>query len=297
MRSGVSDCTSTCRYNERGCANSPARSCALPPRIEHHYHHSGGVHAGGNAARLIAAWPQRSWAPSRRLSYRDGGVAADAGSSGTESFKPSGMADGPASLRFGSGQSHSRWPVSLASALKEGYATASNDTGHKGANASFVPGHPEKLRDFADRAVHEMAVKSKLIIAAFYGSGPKLSYWNGCSTGGRQGLMEAQRHPERFRRHRRRGSRKLLDAPDGGNRLGRTGGSQGSAGQYVGGKTIAAPRRRTPGLRRVGRRKGRTVLEDPTRCHFDPQVLQCKERPMGPECLTEPQVKAAPPNV
>ncbi len=87
---------------------------------------------------------------------------------------------------------------SLSSALKEGYATASNDTGHKGANASFTPGHPEKLRDFADRAVHEMAVESKVIIAAFYGTGPKLSYWNGCSTGGRQGLMEAQRHPEDF---------------------------------------------------------------------------------------------------
>jgi hypothetical protein len=84
----------------------------------------------------------------------------------------------------------------MASALKDGYAAASNDTGHKGngADASFALGHPEKLVDFAGRAVHEMVVKSKAIIGAFYGSVPKLSYWNGCSSGGRQGLTEAQRY-------------------------------------------------------------------------------------------------------
>ena len=56
-------------------------------------------------------------------------------------------------------------------------------------------GHPEKLVDFGYRAVHEMTVAAKAIIDAFYGTAPKLSYWNGCSTGGRQGLMEAQRFP------------------------------------------------------------------------------------------------------
>ncbi len=86
----------------------------------------------------------------------------------------------------------------LAAALREGYATASTDTGHADANASFAIGHPEKVIDFAYRAVHEMAVKSKAIIAAFYGHAPRLSYWTGCSTGGRQGLMEAQRYPEDF---------------------------------------------------------------------------------------------------
>jgi feruloyl esterase len=49
----------------------------------------------------------------------------------------------------------------MASALQEGYATASTDTGHSGANASFAIGHPERIIDFAYRAVHEMAVKSK----------------------------------------------------------------------------------------------------------------------------------------
>lgn len=86
----------------------------------------------------------------------------------------------------------------LAAGLQEGYATASTDTGHAGANASFAIGHPEKVVDFAYRAVHEMAVKSKAIIATFYGRAPRFSYFTGCSTGGRQGLMEAQRYPEDF---------------------------------------------------------------------------------------------------
>ena len=86
----------------------------------------------------------------------------------------------------------------MASALHEGYATASTDTGHKGGNANFATGHPEKLVDFAYRAVHESTVKSKAILTTFYDRAPKFSYWNGCSTGGRQGLMEAQRYPEDF---------------------------------------------------------------------------------------------------
>jgi feruloyl esterase len=86
----------------------------------------------------------------------------------------------------------------MATALQEGYATASNDTGHKGGNALFAIDHPEKLVDFAYRAVHEMTVQSKAIIAAYYSRPARLSYWNGCSTGGRQGLMAAQRYPEDF---------------------------------------------------------------------------------------------------
>jgi feruloyl esterase len=86
----------------------------------------------------------------------------------------------------------------LVAALNEGYATASTDTGHKGGNANFAIGHPEKVVDFAYRAVHESTVKAKTIMTTFYDRGPRLSYWNGCSTGGRQGLMEAQRYPEDF---------------------------------------------------------------------------------------------------
>jgi len=81
--------------------------------------------------------------------------------------------------------------------LAPGYATASTDTGHEGSviDASFALGHPEKLVDFGYRAVHEMTIKAKTIITAYYGQAPRFSYWSGCSTGGRQGLMEAQRFP------------------------------------------------------------------------------------------------------
>src|SRR5262245_11451352 len=84
----------------------------------------------------------------------------------------------------------------MAEAVRAGYASASTDTGHVGGRGTFALGHPEKLIDFAWRSEHEMTVKAKTVINAFYGSAPKLSYWNGCSTGGRQGLKEAEMFPE-----------------------------------------------------------------------------------------------------
>jgi feruloyl esterase len=90
----------------------------------------------------------------------------------------------------------------MASSIRDGYATASTDTGHKagdaGGNGMFALGHPEKIVDFGYRALHETTVKAKAIIAAFYSREPKYSYYNGCSTGGRQGLMEATRFPADF---------------------------------------------------------------------------------------------------
>jgi feruloyl esterase len=86
----------------------------------------------------------------------------------------------------------------MASGLREGYAAACSDTGHEGGTANFAVGHPEKVIDFAYRAVHEMTVKAKAVVAAYYGRGARLAYWQGCSTGGRQGLMEAQRYPEDY---------------------------------------------------------------------------------------------------
>src|SRR5580698_2922243 len=86
----------------------------------------------------------------------------------------------------------------LDDALRRGYATTSTDTGHVGGRGTFALDHPEKLTDFAWRSEHEMTVKAKAVIQAFYGSAPRLSYWNGCSTGGRQGLKEAQKFPADF---------------------------------------------------------------------------------------------------
>src|SRR4029078_2266023 len=54
------------------------------------------------------------------------------------------------------------------------------------------------IGDFAERSLRELAIKSKAVITAYYGDAPKYSYWNGCSTGGRQGLMEVQLFPEDY---------------------------------------------------------------------------------------------------
>jgi feruloyl esterase len=89
----------------------------------------------------------------------------------------------------------------MQDALRRGYATAGTDTGHSaadGPNGMFALGHPEKLVDFAYRAVHEMAVKSKRLIASFYEPHLDYSYFVGCSTGGRQAVMAAQRYPSDF---------------------------------------------------------------------------------------------------
>lgn len=79
--------------------------------------------------------------------------------------------------------------------LSRGYATSSTDTGHLGNTASFGLGHPEKVIDFGWRAVHEMTVVSKQLIASYYTQPPQYSYWEGCSAGGRQAMKEAQAFP------------------------------------------------------------------------------------------------------
>lgn len=88
--------------------------------------------------------------------------------------------------------------TAMGQALARGYATAGTNTGHDGGSGSFALGHPEKLIDFGFRAVHLMTLEAKAIISAYYGRGPSLSYWNACSTGGRQGLREAQQFPNDY---------------------------------------------------------------------------------------------------
>jgi len=85
----------------------------------------------------------------------------------------------------------------LAAGLRRGYAAASNDTGHQDDGARFALKH-ERVVDFGYRAMHEMTVQSKALVGKFYDRAPRLSYYQGCSTGGRQGMMEAQRYPEDF---------------------------------------------------------------------------------------------------
>ena len=82
--------------------------------------------------------------------------------------------------------------------LVRGYATASTDTGHRGPSPTFAHDNRAAEIDFGFRAVHVSALAAKRLIAAFYGRPPRYAYFRGCSTGGRQGLMEAQRFPADF---------------------------------------------------------------------------------------------------
>jgi hypothetical protein len=88
----------------------------------------------------------------------------------------------------------------IAAPVTQGYAAGSTDTGHEGGSGGFALDPSGKLnwlliRDNAYLGVHEMTLTGKALAQAFYGSAPRHSYWNGCSTGGRQGLSEAQRYP------------------------------------------------------------------------------------------------------
>ena len=90
----------------------------------------------------------------------------------------------------------------MATALRGGYATSSTDTGHVGTSldGTFALNpdgtlNDQLIEDFASRSVIEMTLKAKELIGAFYGADAEYSYWNGCSTGGRQGLRLAQELP------------------------------------------------------------------------------------------------------
>lgn len=180
---------------------------------------------------------------------------------------------------------------SLANALARGYATAGTDTGHQGNSAAFALGHPEKVTDMAYRAVHEMTLQAKALIAAFYGDPPKLSLWNSCSQGGRQGITAAVRYPEDF-------DAVVAGAPA-------VNWMRMHAGRVAFNQAInrspahVIPREKYSLIHGAvlnacdtldGVRDG--VLENPRACTFDPQVLECKG-PDAASCLTPAQVEAA----
>jgi feruloyl esterase len=180
--------------------------------------------------------------------------------------------------------------VALGTAVRRGYAAAGTDTGHAGSGASFALGHPEKLVDFGYRAVHEMTVKAKAIVAAYYGSGPKFSYWNGCSSGGKQGLKEAQRFPEDY-------DGIIAGAPANywthlmAGDLWPAYATLKDAASYI-------PPAKYPLIHQAvleacdaldGLKDG--LIEDPRRCKFDPKILLCKSEATA-ACLTGPQVEA-----
>ncbi len=180
----------------------------------------------------------------------------------------------------------------MGAALAGGYATASTDTGHAGSSASFAPGHPEKLIDFAYRSEHLMAVQAKAIVAAFYGKAQRFAYWNGCSAGGKQGLKEAQVYPQDFDG--------IVAGSPAANWTGRVAQAIWVAqavhldeASYIPPEKYAcrASRRLLNACDRLdGVEDG--VIENPAICHFDPKTIQCQAGD-GPECLTAAQVEAA----
>ena len=180
----------------------------------------------------------------------------------------------------------------MATALADGYATASTDTGHTGGNpANFIPGHPEKVIDFAYRAVHEMALAAKAIIAANFGRMPAKSYFNGCSTGGRQALTEAQRYAGDF---------DGIIAGAAANYVTHLQGAQVWTATLVNKNPDAKiPQSKFAMIKDAaiaacdaidGVRDG--VIENPVKCTFDPRTLLCRGADQ-PNCLTAPQVEAA----
>jgi hypothetical protein len=167
-------------------------------------------------------------------------------------------------------------PGSLPAPLRDGYAAGATDTGHVGGSGSFALDANGRfawvlMRDNAYLGIHEMTVVGKALAAAFYGKGPRYSYFNGCSTGGRQGLSEAQRYPADY-------DGMLAGAPainwqklHVAQLWGQM--SMNAAGNFVAPcKLVAATSAAVSACDTIdGVADG--VLEDPLRCKFDPATL------------------------
>jgi hypothetical protein len=180
----------------------------------------------------------------------------------------------------------------LALAVLQGYASANTDTGHAagGTDATWALGHPEKIIDFAYRAIHENTTIGKAAVKAFYGDAPKHSYFASCSNGGRQALMEAQRYPDDY-------DGILAGAPANywthllSSALWDAQATTLDPDSYI-------PAAKIPAIAHAvlaacdakdGLKDG--ILNDPRQCHFDPETILCKQG-NSDSCLTKPQASA-----
>jgi hypothetical protein len=180
----------------------------------------------------------------------------------------------------------------LGLAILQEYASAATDTGHaaSGTDATWALGHPQKIIDYAHRAIHEMTLLSKATLKAFYGNAPKHSYFASCSNGGRQALMEAQRYPEDY-------DGILAGAPANywthlmSSALWDAQATTNNPDSYI-------PPSKVPAIAHAvlaacdakdGLKDG--ILNDPRQCHFDPATMLC-EKSNSDSCLTKPQATA-----
>lgn len=178
-------------------------------------------------------------------------------------------------------------------AISKGFAIALTNTGHdtqKEPGASFVMSNPQKAIDYAFRAVHLTAVTAKAIIADYYQTPVKYSYWNSCSNGGRQGMMEAQRFPEDF-------DGIIANAPW----VDQTGFTIGAIWneKALRGITLTAEKMALVAERVMakcdeidGLKDG--LIDDPRKCDFNPatDVPACTEGTDSADCLTTAQAGA-----
>jgi hypothetical protein len=174
---------------------------------------------------------------------------------------------------------------SMAWRLEEGYAVSGTDTGHSGGSldAAWAIGHPEKIADFGWRAIHETAGASKAVIDAYYGKAASRSYFAGCSDGGREALMAAQRFPKDF-------DGIVAGAPANYwtnlmTNAAATMRALNKAGAWLSPDDLAlvseAAQKACP--------SADGYLDDPGSCRFDPSTLVCKSG-QSQRCLTDAQL-------
>lgn len=187
----------------------------------------------------------------------------------------------------------SSWTLECDYPLSKGYACIVSDMGHRStpADGLWAWRNLEAKVDFGYRATHRATLAGKAIVAAFYSKAPAHSYYMGCSTGGRQGLVSAQRFPEDF-------DGIIAGAPvvsEAGtsmsfvwtlNSL-----ADGRGGSIFDDRALATLHRGALAALdgKDGRRDG--VIDDP-RVGFDPATLQCRGG-KSEDCLNADQVSAA----
>ncbi len=179
-------------------------------------------------------------------------------------------------------------PNNMLPALIRGYATASTDTGHQGisTDASWALNNPAKELDYGHRGTHAATVAAKALTARYYGSPPVRSYFAGCSNGGGQALMEAQRYPDDF-------DGIIAGAPSFRDAIAaRTLEYQrllSSKENYIPASKLDLISNAVLRTCDAGDGLKDGLVSNPLACKFNPETLLCAEGD-GPNCLTKGQV-------